>query len=86
VRSFGAPRQTLNAHNRHCIAAWTRAHAPQFLKAAPFFKMYGTFVRNFGASRETLNALEARPAVAVFLKACELQRACRGLTLRDLLM
>ena len=27
-------------------------------QAAPFFKMYGTFVRNFGASRETLNALE----------------------------
>jgi RhoGEF domain len=67
-------------------AGGPKAMLDAFLKAAPFFKMYMVYVRNFELSRETLNALEGRTAVRIFLKACELQRACHGLQLRDLLI
>ncbi|CAM9605334.1 unnamed protein product, partial [Phaeothamnion confervicola] len=58
----------------------------EFLKAAPFFKMFTQYVNNFALSSERLSAAEGRPPVATFLKACELQRGCHGLQLRDFLI
>ncbi|KAG5180932.1 hypothetical protein JKP88DRAFT_263693 [Tribonema minus] len=56
------------------------------LRASPFLTIYGTYVRNAARARDTLAALEARPAFATFIKACELQRAARGQRLREYLL
>lgn len=49
--------------------------------------MYSVYVNNFDRARERLSKLEREnPAVAAFLTACERQRHCRGLRLRDFLI
>lgn len=49
--------------------------------------MYSLYVNNFEAATERLTALERdNPSFAAFLTACERQKPCRGLRLRDFLI
>ncbi|CAN0332102.1 unnamed protein product, partial [Ectocarpus sp. 13 AM-2016] len=49
--------------------------------------MYSEYVNNFDAARERLTALERDNAsFSAFLTACEKQKPCRGLHLRDFLV
>ncbi|CBN80121.1 pleckstrin homology (PH) domain-containing protein [Ectocarpus siliculosus] len=58
-----------------------------FLKSAPFLKMYSEYVNNFDTARERLTALERdNSSFSAFLTACEKQKPCRGLHLRDFLV
>ncbi|CAM9782180.1 unnamed protein product [Pylaiella littoralis] len=58
-----------------------------FLKSAPFLKMYTEYVNNFDAARERLATLERENlSFSAFLTACEKQKPCRGLRLRDFLV
>lgn len=55
--------------------------------ACVLWQMYSVYVNNFDRATECLNTIErANPAVAAFLTACERQRHCRGLRLRDFLI
>ncbi|CAM9893403.1 unnamed protein product [Discosporangium mesarthrocarpum] len=59
----------------------------EFLKAAPFFKMYSQYIGNFENARARLMSLcEAKGTFAAFLSACDRQKACHGLRLRDFLI
>lgn len=50
-------------------------------------QMYTQYVNNFERARVHLTSLEnGKPTVAAFLTACERQRSCRGLRLRDFLI
>ena len=49
--------------------------------------MYSEYVNNFDSARERLTALERdNPSFSAFLMACEQQKPCRGLHLRDFLV
>lgn len=49
--------------------------------------MYSEYVNNFDAARERLNNLERENlSFSAFLTACEKQKPCRGLHLRDFLI
>lgn len=49
--------------------------------------MYSLYVNNFDGARERLSTLErSNPSFAAFLTACEKQKPCRGLHLRDFLI
>lgn len=49
-------------------------------------KVYDTFVANCIGALECLTRMESSSPVAMFIKACELQERCRGLSLRDFLL
>lgn len=50
-------------------------------------QMYSLYVNNFDRAREHLAKLENDcPSFAAFLSACERQKPCRGLRLRDFLI
>lgn len=55
-------------------------------KTAPFLKMYSLYINNFDRANEKLEQILHNPTMAAFIRACELQTACHGLTLRAFLI
>lgn len=86
--------EQLLAFNTRFLADLEAAHVEQgtaelvevFLKAAPFFKMYSSYINNFDKARDTLLNARQHTATNAFIKACEFQHACHGLQLPDFLI
>ncbi|CAM9575365.1 unnamed protein product, partial [Sphacelaria rigidula] len=78
--------------SRRLLPALERARAGSkammmvMLQLATSFKVYDVFMTNCVEGLRCLARMESNPAVAAFIKACELQGRCRGLGLRDLLV
>ncbi|CAN0181401.1 unnamed protein product, partial [Scytosiphon promiscuus] len=75
------------ARSRHGSEKGPRQMLEVFLKSAPFLKMYSEYVNNFDSAQDTLTRLETdNLSFNAFLTACEKQKPCRGLHLRDFLI
>ncbi|CAM9165577.1 unnamed protein product [Chrysoparadoxa australica] len=57
------------------------------VKAAPFFVMYSAYIKNHQQATALLSVLTSqKPLFRAFTFACEAQKACHGLRLRDFLI
>jgi hypothetical protein len=78
--------------NRQLLSELDSAPTPRdmlevFLKTAPFFKMYSSYISGFEDAQRQLAHLEAKSShFSCFVRACELQKSCHGLKLRDFLI
>lgn len=69
--------------------SWIRSrvkNSPSGSSTVALMKVYDVFVANCVGALEHLARMESSSPAAMFIKACELQERCRGLTVRDFLL
>ncbi|KAG5176461.1 hypothetical protein JKP88DRAFT_335179 [Tribonema minus] len=91
ARIFSNLEQLL-AFNEQFLQSLQAEHAQKkrlgivFKESASFFKMYSMYIVNYDEAMKRVRLLEGSGEFRAFVRACELQEACRGLDLRSYLI